>query len=121
MYTDEVIEYNRLYREKLEATTHGVTAIETTKALGRRVEKLEAETIPNLSVASVEQHDRIEKLEAVLRDVMRCLIDGKVERMPHADDEFHEHRILGCESVQTMVEVYHRLKTQMGDPGYDTP
>ena len=100
-----------MHSERIERLR--AVAVERDKCLNR----IEAEAIANLSVAAVEQRDRIERLEAALRDVVRCLIDGKVELMP---DEFHSHRILGSGSVQAMVEVYHLLKRQMGDSGYDT-
>jgi len=60
-----------------------------------------------------EMADRIGKLEAALLVVVRCLIDGKVDVDIDAETPgtmFHKHRILGAESVQAMVEVYHRLK-----------
>lgn len=77
--------------KKLEAATRGLTAIETTVALGHRVERL----------------------ETALLDVARCLIDGKVDMAAPMPDELHGHRILGSDSVQTMVEVYHRLKGEI--------
>lgn len=109
----EVLEYNRPYRGKpVEAVMRDAATVgsqrEVTIPQSEHIEKLE---------------ERIEKLEAALRDVVRCLIDGSVDinKASSRSDTFHEHRILGVGSVLTMVEVYRRLEAQMGDPGYDIP
>lgn len=60
-----------------------------------------------------EQAERIEKLEAALRDTVHCLIGGSVDinaALPPRLDKFHEHRILGVGSVMTMAEIYRRLE-----------
>lgn len=62
--------------------------------------------------AARETEERIEKLEAALRDTVHCLIGGSVDvstALP-SSDTFHEHHILGVGSAMTMAEIYRRLK-----------
>ena len=78
--------------------------------LERRVASLAAEAVPNLSVASVELKERIERLEAALRDVTSCLTTGKASKDMRAKGEGHSHLILDAKSVQAIGEICHRLK-----------
>ena len=82
--------------------------------LQNRVNEQE-ERIEKLWDTIIEHAEHIEKLEAMLRDVVRCLIDGKVDMAALMPGELHRHRILGIESVQAMVEVYHRLQQPCDD------
>lgn len=53
----------------------------------------------------------VERLRAALRAVTRCLIDDETGADgSRSEIILHSHRILGTESVQAIVEVYHRLE-----------
>lgn len=106
---DTVVEHAE-HIEELEAVLKqsavGLTAIIADGA------EINAEVDCTLRQRVDEQNERTEKLEVMLRDVVRCLIDGSVDvnKASSRSDTFHEHRILGVGSVLTMVEVYRRLE-----------
>ena len=84
MYTDEVIEYNRLYREKSEgivvrnAATIG-SLRKVTVSQSERVEKLE-QRIEKLWDTVIGHAEHIEKLEAVLQQWLA--VDEKPTAIP---------------------------------------
>ena len=68
------------------------------------------EAIIALAGGGITNDERLGKLKTALQDIARCLINGKVDKAMQTAGELHSHRILSAKAVETMIEVYLRLK-----------